>query len=258
MIPHTIHLCWFGRGEYPELAKMCIDSWKKYLPDYDIKLWNEDTFDVNSTAYTKEAYRLKKWAFVSDYVRLVALEKFGGVYMDTDVEVIKDFSGLLENREYVSSTLEGGLITAGFIACIPNHPFIKNLKKEYDKGGFENNDGTISFSMNPLLFTKYAEKLYGFRLGKVPFENNEYTVFPMEYFMPFRKSFFGKDKYSHKKYTIDTNTYCIHHDMGSWGNENQLRKIIRYTARVVLPKSVYLSLKERRYTNILQAENSRI
>ena len=251
MIPHIIHLCWFGRGDYPELVKMCIDSWKQYLPDYEIKLWNEDTFDVNSTAYTEEAYKLKKWAFVSDYVRLVALEKYGGVYMDTDVEVIKDFSELLENGDYVSSTLEGGLITAGFIACVPQHPFVKELKKQYDNGTFLHEDGTIEFSMNPLLFTRLAQRMFGFSLGKVPFFKDEFTIYPMNYFMPFRKSFFGKNKYSHKKYVISEYTYCLHHDMGSWGTESQIRRLARFTARVILPRQIYLGLKENRYKKIL-------
>ena len=87
MIPKKIHYCWFGRGEMPELAKECIASWHKYMPDYEYKLWNEDNFDVNAVPYTKEAYEVRKFAFVSDYVRLWALEREGGIYMDVDFEV---------------------------------------------------------------------------------------------------------------------------------------------------------------------------
>lgn len=84
MITKTIHYCWFGRGELPEKAKQCIESWKKFCPDYEIKEWNEDNFDMNSCAYVKEAYEAKKWAFVSDYARFEILYKYGGLYFDTD------------------------------------------------------------------------------------------------------------------------------------------------------------------------------
>ena len=96
MIPKIIHYCWFGRGKMPELAQKCLDSWKKQLPEYDYKLWNEDNFDINSVPYVKEAYEARKFAFVTDYVRLYALYHFGGVYMDTDVEVLKPLDRFLE------------------------------------------------------------------------------------------------------------------------------------------------------------------
>lgn len=96
MIPKIIHYCWFGRNPLPDLAKKCIQSWKKFCPDYEIKEWNEDNFDINSNQYVKEAYKAKKWAFVTDYVRLWALVNFGGVYMDTDVEVINSIDVFFE------------------------------------------------------------------------------------------------------------------------------------------------------------------
>ena len=89
MIPKVIHYCWFGRNEKPELIKRCIESWKKYLPDYRIIEWNEDNFNISSFAFTKSAYEIKKWAFVSDVARLTALVEYGGFYFDTDVEVLE-------------------------------------------------------------------------------------------------------------------------------------------------------------------------
>ena len=100
MIPKIIHYCWFGRGPMPELAIRCIESWHKYMPDYEYKLWNEDNFDVNTTPYTKEAYEARKFAFVSDYARLVALYLEGGIYLDTDVEVFKPFDSLLAHSAF--------------------------------------------------------------------------------------------------------------------------------------------------------------
>ena len=101
MIPKIIHYCWFGRGEMPELAQKCIASWHQYMPDWEYKLWNEDNFDVKCTPYTYEAYSVGKYAFVSDYVRLWALEREGGIYLDTDVEVFKPLDDLLDYHAFV-------------------------------------------------------------------------------------------------------------------------------------------------------------
>ena len=95
IIPKIIHYCWFGKGEMPELAKKCIESWIKYLPEYEMRLWNEDTFDLDMYPYAREAYENRKFAFVTDVVRLWALEKYGGIYMDTDVEILKPLDDLL-------------------------------------------------------------------------------------------------------------------------------------------------------------------
>lgn len=95
MIPKVIHYCWFGRNPLPSLAVKCIESWKKYFPDYEIKEWNENNFNVNIITYTQEAYERKKYAFVSDYARFWILYHYGGLYFDTDVEVIKPMNDII-------------------------------------------------------------------------------------------------------------------------------------------------------------------
>ncbi|EGG81081.1 hypothetical protein HMPREF0992_02428 [Lachnospiraceae bacterium 6_1_63FAA] len=253
MIPHIIHLCWFGKGKYPKLTENCIKSWKRYLPDYEVMVWNENSFDVESHEYTRIAYQKKKWAFISDYVRLYALEKYGGVYMDTDLEVIRDFSELLKKHEFVSSTLEGGLITAGFIATRAQHPYIVTLKKKYDTGYFQRDDGSIEFSMNPLLFTRIAKEMYGFKISNAGFmEQKNFMIYSIEYFMPYRRSLFGRNPYAHKQYLITKNTYTIHHDMGSWGNESKWCWWKRAIARQIIPREIYLKIKENKYKKLLQ------
>src|SRR5690606_25049094 len=101
MIPKVIHYCWFGKGELLTLAKKCIASWKHYMPTYEIKEWNENNFDVNMIRYTKEAYKNKKYAFVSDFARFYILREYGGVYLDVDVEIIKPLDDLLDNNEAI-------------------------------------------------------------------------------------------------------------------------------------------------------------
>ena len=105
-IPKIIHYCWFGKGPKPELVLKCIASWEKYLPDYEIKEWNENNFDINSNIYCKEAYERKKYAFVSDYVRLYAVYNEGGIYFDTDLEVIKNMDVFLNNKAFTSKAPE--------------------------------------------------------------------------------------------------------------------------------------------------------
>ena len=115
MIPKKIHYCWFGRGEMPDLVRKCIASWKKYLPEYEIKEWNEDNFDLNSYPYVREAYHNKRFAFVTDVVRLHALYYEGGIYMDTDVEVLKPLDSLL-NYKIVSGFESETQIPTGLMA----------------------------------------------------------------------------------------------------------------------------------------------
>ena len=107
MIPKIIHYCWFGRNPRPASAKKCIASWRKYLPDYEIKEWNEDNFDVNIIPYTQQAYEMKKYAFVSDYARFWILYHYGGLYFDTDVEVIKSFDDIVDKGAFMGLEIDG-------------------------------------------------------------------------------------------------------------------------------------------------------
>lgn len=245
-IPKIIHLCWFGKGEYPKLAIRCMDSWRQLLPNYEIKLWNEESFSVDAIPFTKEAYANKKWAFVSDYVRLEVLYRFGGVYMDTDLEVIQDFSPLLEGKKYVSSYIEGGLITAGFIASEPGHPFVKCLLDYYKGRHFVKNDGSFDVAMNPLIFTKIAIDLYGFEMNKHYFENASICIFPLETFMPYRKNILGKNSTALNNYHITEKTFTVHHDMGSWNNPNPLIRVIKGIARLTIPERLYIFIKRKK------------
>ena len=105
MIPKVIHYCWFGGNELPEKAKSCIESWKKYCPDYEIIEWNETNTDINMNPYTTMCYEQKKYAFLTDYIRLIVIQEYGGIYMDTDVEIINNLDSLLENEAYLKTVI---------------------------------------------------------------------------------------------------------------------------------------------------------
>ena len=130
-IPKVIHYCWFGKNKMPSLAKKCIKSWKKYCPDYEIICHNEDNFDISANRYAFEAYKAGKWAFVSDYVRLKVIYDNGGIYMDTDVEVINDFSKLLGENTVLGYEDDKNLTTA-FIAVPPKAIWVKELLDLYE------------------------------------------------------------------------------------------------------------------------------
>lgn len=153
MIPKIIHYIWFGGNPYSDKIKKCIESWNKYLPEYKFMLWNEDTFDIeNSCEFVKQAFANKKWAFVSDYVRVWALNKFGGVYLDTDVEVRKPLDDIL-NAGMVLGTDELGHLTA-FMASEPAHPFWQGIIDNYHQMQFVNPDGSFNMAVN----NSYLEK----------------------------------------------------------------------------------------------------
>lgn len=215
-IPKKIHYCWFGKGPKPELANKCIKSWKKYCPDYEIIEWNEKNFDINSNIYVKEAYENKKYAFVTDYVRLYVLNKYGGIYMDTDVEVIKPLDGFLKHRAF-SSFENNNYIPTGIMASEKNNKWIKTLLSEYNNLHFINN-GKMDLTTNVIRITESTIKNYGLNpiSSYQELKNGIVTIYPYDYFCP-------KDHYT-QKINITKNTCTIHHFSGSWLPKSEMKR----------------------------------
>ena len=207
MIPKKIHYCWFGRGEMHELAKKCIKSWKKYLPEYEIKEWNEDNFDLDMYPYAREAYENRKFAFVTDVVRLYALYHEGGIYMDTDVEVLKPLEVFLDNPAF-SGFEDEKLVPTGIMASEIHGKWAKDNLDYYKGKHFIQDDGSLDFTTNVDIIMNYM-----LPLGLI--QNNTYqefpnliTIYPKDYFCP-------KSKQDNKIY-LTQNTYTIHHFAASW------------------------------------------
>ncbi len=146
-IPKIIHYCWFGGKPLPELAEYCIASWKKYCPDYEIRRWDESNFDLNFNAYVKEAYEAKKWAFLSDVTRLHALVTYGGIYMDTDVELLKPLDDLLDMAGVVGFEADNAVCTA-VMACQPGQRMFSEFLSAYEHAHFRMEDGTLDLRTN--------------------------------------------------------------------------------------------------------------
>ena len=136
MIPKVIHYCWFGKGKYPKIVKQCISSWERYCPDYQLKLWNEENYDINQCDFLKEAYSSKNWAFVSDYARLDIIYHEGGIYLDTDVELVKSLDDLLAYDCFLASDGSAGINTGLGFGAVRNHPTIKSMLDKYENKHF--------------------------------------------------------------------------------------------------------------------------
>lgn len=218
MIPKVIHYCWFGRNPLPELAQKCIASWRKFFPDYEIKEWNEDNFDVNMIPYTAEAYRAKKYAFVSDYARFWILYKYGGLYFDTDVEVIRPMDDIIARgpfmgceNEFTPLKIEERASALGVnpglgLGVNPGLGLYKEILDIYADMSFlkESKSGqeTVVTYMSRLLCLhglKYTDEIQYIA---------DVWIYPKDYFCP-------KD-YTTGKLTLTENSITIHHYGESW------------------------------------------
>lgn len=220
-IPKQIHYCWFGRGEKGKLFKKCHDSWKKYFPDYEIIEWNEDNFDVNYNDYTKEAYNAGKYAFVSDVARLAVIYKHGGIYFDTDVEVIRQFPHEILKDGYFAEE-EAGIINTGLGFATPKHnEAVKAMLEDYDKKQFIRKDKTFDMLPCPKRNSRaLIEAGYDVKTGN---KIAGIEVYGKEYFC-------GYDYKNHHRMVTDE-TLSIHHYAASWKTEGQ-KKMLRVKSAV--------------------------
>ena len=232
MIPKVIHYCWFGRNPLPPLAIKCIESWKQYLPDYEIKEWNEDNFDLNMYPYVREAYDNRKFAFVTDVVRLYALYYEGGIYMDTDVEVLRSLDPFLHHHAFSGFENDKDVPT-GIMASEKGGKWAKDNLDYYNNRHFINPDGSFDLTTNVITITNYMLPL-GLK------QNNTYQDFPnLITFYP--KDYFCPKSYKDGKIYLTDNTVTIHHFAGSWQNNKQ--KIYKLVSKILGDKCAHLISK---------------
>jgi len=207
MIVKKIHYCWFGNTEKNATIINCIKSWKEHLPDYEVIEWNESNSDLDSQ-FCKQALYYKKWAFLSDYVRLKVLYEWGGIYMDTDMLVIKSFEPLLSQNCFLGYQ-DNGQINASIIGCIPKNPFIKACLDKYNQLQFD--EKRLMAMAIPEIITKVYENFA---------DKMTVNIYPSEYFYPypFADSLKGKNYLD----CINSNTYAIHLWNASWFTEKEL------------------------------------
>ena len=227
-IPRIIHNVWFGKGRKSQIVEQSVKSWSTFCSEYTIMEWNEDTFNMNDCCqYAKEAYDAKKWAFVSDYVRLKVLYEHGGIYFDSDLEVLKNFNDFLKYRGFFCTESHYTVSTA-IIAAEPHAPWIKDLLDEYEHLAFINKDGSMNRLPNTKRVQKYLEGKYKYHWSNEPQELEEgLVVFPQEYFSPLN-CFTGE-------MNMTENTYAIHHYDNTWKSSTDKikKKIMQIGTRII-------------------------
>lgn len=222
MIPKIIHYCWFGNGELPEQEQKCIESWKKMCPDYEIIRWDESNYDVNVIPYTRDAYKEKKWSFVSDYARVEIIYKYGGIYLDTDVELLKPLDGYLNDGMFCGFESRDSLMDKkgiqyensvnfglGFGAEAGNS-ILKDILELYKELSFYKDDGTLNLVACPHYQTMVLIK-HGLKDDRTYQKLENCIVYPEDYFSP--------KSYLTGKITLTPNTVSIHHFRVSWTDE---------------------------------------
>lgn len=206
MIPKIIHYCWFGNGEMPKKEKKCVASWGRYMPDYTIYRWDEDSFDISKHRFAKEAYEAKKYAFVADLVRVEVLNRYGGIYLDTDVEVLKSFDELL-GLEMFSGFETEGVIQTGVIGSGPQTNFLLQLVEYYKNRPFVNPDQSYIQTPNSRIFMDILHN-NGLVMNNSRQRILNVDVFPSDYFCPINQAT--------QEICVTKNSYCIHYLSGSW------------------------------------------
>lgn len=210
-IPKIIHYCWLSGDPYPELVQHCIQTWKEKLPGYEFVLWDANSFDVHSVPWVEQACNAKKWAFAADYIRLYALHKQGGIYLDSDVEVLKSFDSLLGKqyffgKEHTPDKIENAdSVEAATMGCEPGNEFIAKCLEFYKDRNFVNKDGSFNAVTLP---TVLARELKNFR---------DLEILPMDYFSPKNTRTLVVEK--------TENTYSVHHFNGSWHSVAQQKHV---------------------------------
>ena len=218
MIPKIIHYCWFGRKPMPDLALQCIESWHRFMPDYEFKIWDEESFDVNALPYTQEAYKARRYAFVSDVARLKALSVFGGIYFDVDFEVFKPFDDLLGYKAFAG--FEGSKynpVMMGVIASEANGAWVEEQLESYLGRNFIV-DGKEDLTTN-VQFVTHNMQRNGFIPDGKEQDYKDLHIFPVEYFCP---------KLTTGEYVRSEHTYCEHMGVeSSWAKSSLKGRLIQ-------------------------------
>ena len=248
-IPKIIHYVWVGDpNKKPKMFYRCLESWKKFAPDYEIIEWNEQNFDFNVSRYAREAYEMKKYGFVPDYIRAKILETVGGFYFDTDVELIRPLDDILDN-EFVISFENGAYVETAVLGAQKGHPFAKLMADFYIDYPFKTKNGKFNATPSTPIWTHFLKKHYGLKLKNETqylsridgVDVSKVTVFQNDYFCPIN--------YTTKEILLTDNTYTIHYFDASWFDKKlkASEKFLRALYKVV--RGGIFTIFTRMYTN---------
>ena len=247
MIPKKIHLCWLSGDEFPPLIKHCIETWHKILPDYEIIVWDTKRFDINSVLWVKKAYEAKKYAFAADYIRVYALYTVGGIYLDSDVEMVRTFNPLLKYRSFVGFEAATNDVEAAIMGAEPRMEWCKNAMSFYEEHEFEMEYVRNSGFLAPYVIKKALREAYP-NLEIEPVENekninsDELLLCPSSYFSPIKydiEKCYSANKDNINKYKRNPQTFCVHRFNASWTKRPALKLQIWEYIKKTLMSSFY-------------------
>jgi hypothetical protein len=219
MIPKIIHFCWLSDDEFPPLIKRCMDTWKVKLPDYEFVHWNREKFNLDSNIWVKQAFETKKYAFAADYIRLYAVYHYGGIYLDTDIEVVKSFDDLL-NRPYFAGAEGEGIIEAGVFGAEKHSLWVKQCLDYYKDKTFIQSDGSFDTLTLPRIMMQQISLIKTFKELFPKDISPQEQANQKDFMYMFPKDFFCAKNHGTGQIEQTNNTYCIHHFAMSWVNKN--------------------------------------
>lgn len=239
MIPKIIHFCWISGDPYPSLINHCINSWHRTLPDYKLMLWDKNKVDSLASIWVNQACQHKKYAFVADYVRCYALFHYGGIYLDADVEVLKNMDDLLDQQSFIGYDPTNE-IEAAIIGAEPNSPWIKETLNYYNNRNFIKADGSFDMKPIPQIISTTLHQCFDFKdqPNRIQFLPG-LTLYSADYFSP--------KNYQISRIQTTANTYTIHHFDGQW-----LSPTFKNKAKRVIHKVLYKIFGEQYHTKIVQ------
>lgn len=234
MIPKILHLCWLSGDPFPEKIQKCVDSWKRILPDYEIYLWDRNRFNVDDIPWVKEAYSVKKYAFAADYIRCYALYTYGGIYLDSDVEVLKRFDDLMGNKYFMCFENSEGAIEAATIGAEKGFDLFEKMLEYYRDRHFITEQGSFDTTTIPDTMGNIITKYYKVKPIETPNDFDESVgtlcVYPKDFFSPM---------VDEELLFLTKRTYSIHHYAGSWQSP-LYRKL-----RLLVLKMLGVKMKQR-------------
>lgn len=217
-IPKIIHYCWFGHGEVPAEYQVYMKTWKKYCPDYEIRQWNENNYDVTKNQYMKQAYDKGMWAFVSDYARVDIVYRYGGIYLDCDVELLKPLDVFLGEDMFCGfEDYQHIALGLGF-GAVGGHPYLKSLLQYYEDLTFIDDKGKMNLTACPFYQTEVIRS-YGIVPGNRFQKAEKITAYPTEVFSPYSYGGIGR---------VTDNSYSIHHFSASWMNNSEKEEAVQW------------------------------
>jgi hypothetical protein len=248
MIPKIIHWCWLSDDPYPPKVRQCIASWHKVLPDYEIILWDKNRFPLNSNTWVKEAFYAKKYAFAADYIRLYAIYNYGGIYLDSDVEVLKPFDDLLELPYFIGGESYSNREEIAAFGAEKGTTWVKQCLDHYEGRHFVHKNGLFDITALPDIAHSIITSLYqihrinsinDFAIEKI--KEGHFYLFPNDWFCANIHP--NEENEKEMVFIVSSHTYCIHHFLNSWlipaYKETWAKKLIR---TILMPLGIYQAL----------------